>query len=170
MDHPRRIRCVAYHRIPDEEFPDRTALKFGPRSTRCMLTGYTESTKLWKLWDLPKQRALRSTDVILAESENAMEVTSDKNTSSSFFLNEHLSLESDENPPNGPRIANEPEAQHEELLHQVGKDLRRLTSSEACLAVYAHIAHYLDRSEFNPLAFHEGMKSPEKSIDRCNSK
>ena len=31
-----------------------------------MLTGYMELTKLWKLWDLPKQRALGGTDVILA--------------------------------------------------------------------------------------------------------
>ena len=76
LHHLRRIGCVAYHRIPDEKFPNKTILKFGPRSIRCMLIGYTESTKIWKLWDIEKQRAIRSTDVRFIEQENACISTS----------------------------------------------------------------------------------------------
>ena len=72
LHHLRRIGCVAYHRTPDEKFQNKTALKFGPRSTRCMLIGYTESSKIWKLWDIEKQRAIRSADVVSIEQENAM--------------------------------------------------------------------------------------------------
>lgn len=70
---------------------------------------------------------------------------------------------------NGPRIVNEPRIQvanetrigvtiqeHNELLRQVD-DLRRLTSSDECLAVNAHVAHRLDRNV--PLTFHEAMES-----------
>ena len=76
LHHLRRIGCVAYHRIPDEKFPNKTILKFGPRSIRCMLIGYTESTKIWKLWDTEKQRAIRSTDVRFIEQENACPTSS----------------------------------------------------------------------------------------------
>ena len=72
LHHLRCIGCVAYHRTPDEKFQNKTTLKFGPRSTRCMLIGYTESTKIWKLWDIAKQRAIRSADVVFIEQENAM--------------------------------------------------------------------------------------------------
>ena len=37
-----------------------------------MLIGYIESTKIWKLWDIAKQRAIRSTNVVFIEQENAM--------------------------------------------------------------------------------------------------
>ena len=191
-----------------------TALKFGSRSARCMLICYTESTKIWKLWDLSKQRTLRSTDIIFVENENAITTTTgDKD----IFL--HLSPElnkssHDENQVNesrqasartaneprqasarttnkprqafartaneprqeSARTANEPrqesarttneprvakEAQHDELLRQVDDDLRRLTSSEACLAVHAHVAHCRDGND--PLTFHEAIESPLKN-------
>ena len=254
MDHLRRIGCLAYHRIPDDKFLNKTALKFSPRSTRCILIGYTESTKIWKLWDLSKQRALRSTDAIFVESENVMDVTtSDKleDIPSIFSSNEHRLLSPDEDQPfaneprtenklraaneprtenelraaNGPRtenelraanefrtaneprdvnelrvaneprtenelrIANEPKTENElrtaneprdekvlratnesrirkeeeedELLRQVDNDLRRLTSSEACLAIHTEIVYYLDGlgSNHDPLTFYEVMES-----------
>ena len=37
-----------------------------------MLIGYTESTKIWKLWDIARQRAIRKTDAVSIEQENAM--------------------------------------------------------------------------------------------------
>jgi hypothetical protein len=79
LDHLRRIGCVAYHRIPDDKFPNKAALKFTQRSKRCMMIGYSESTKIWKLWEPSKQggRAFLSTDVIFVEAENAMAKPSD---------------------------------------------------------------------------------------------
>ena len=70
IHHLRRIGCIAYHRTPDENFLNKTALKFGPRSTLYMLVGYTESTKISKLWNITGQRAIRSADVIFIEQEN----------------------------------------------------------------------------------------------------
>ena len=72
LHHLRRIGCTAYHRTPDEKFSNKTELKFGPRSTRCMLIGYTESTKIWKLWNISRKCATRSADVIFIEEENAI--------------------------------------------------------------------------------------------------
>ena len=37
-----------------------------------MLIAYTESAKVWNLWDFSKQQALRSTDIIFVEEENAI--------------------------------------------------------------------------------------------------
>ena len=37
-----------------------------------MMIGYTETTKIWKLWDLESKRIIRSTDVIFVEEENAI--------------------------------------------------------------------------------------------------
>ena len=79
ISHLRRIGCTAYHRIPDESFRNKTLQKLGPRSKKCMLLGYTDSTKIWKLWDPSgnggKGRIIRSTDVIFKEEENAMTET-----------------------------------------------------------------------------------------------
>ena len=72
LQHLRRIGCTAYHGIPDEKFANKTTLKFGTRSTRCMMIGYTESTKIWKLWDPSTARKIRSADVTFIEDENAL--------------------------------------------------------------------------------------------------
>ena len=71
IGHLRRIGCVAYHRIPNEKMANKTIQKFGERFKRCTI-GYTETTKIWKLWDLEAKRMIRSTDVIFVEEENAI--------------------------------------------------------------------------------------------------
>jgi hypothetical protein len=48
-NHLRKIRCVAYHRIPNEDFSNKTKLKLGERSKRCALLEYTDTTKIWRL-------------------------------------------------------------------------------------------------------------------------
>ena len=82
IGHLWRIRCVAYHRIPDESFKNKTMLKLAPRSKRCMLLGYTDSTKIWKLWDQSgnggKGRVIKSSDVIFKEEKNAMTTTTEQ--------------------------------------------------------------------------------------------
>ena len=79
IGHLRRIGCAAYHRIPDECFKNKTTLKLALRSKRCMLLGYTDSTKIWKLWDQSgnggKGRVIRSSNVIFEEEGNAMTTT-----------------------------------------------------------------------------------------------
>ena len=45
LHHLRRIGCVAYHHTTDEKVQNKTAFKFGPRSTRCMLIGYKQDMK-----------------------------------------------------------------------------------------------------------------------------
>ena len=36
------------------------------------MIGYTETTKIWKLWDPEAKRMIRSTDIIFVEEENAI--------------------------------------------------------------------------------------------------
>ena len=76
ISHLRRFGCVAYHRIPDESFKNKTMLKFGSRSKRCMLLGYMDSTTIWNLWDQSgngrRGRIIRSTDIVFKEEENAI--------------------------------------------------------------------------------------------------
>ena len=85
LQHLRRIGCTAYHRIPDEKFANKTTLKFGTRSTRCMMIGYTESTKIWKQWDPSTARTIRSADVIFIEDENALQKPSTTQATSNCF-------------------------------------------------------------------------------------
>jgi hypothetical protein len=74
-NHLRKIECVAYHRIPGEDFSNTTELKLGKRSKRCTLPGYTDTTKIWHLWDFSGQGGkgclIRSSDIIFIEEENA---------------------------------------------------------------------------------------------------
>lgn len=76
IGHLRRVGCLAYHRIPDVDVGDRTALKFGPRAKRCMMLGYTDSSKLWRLWDFSgnggRGRLFVSSDVVFLEDQNAV--------------------------------------------------------------------------------------------------
>ena len=51
IDHLRRIGCVAYRRTPDATLDSKTSLKFGARAQIAMMLGYTNSTKIWRLWD-----------------------------------------------------------------------------------------------------------------------
>lgn len=75
INHLKRTGCVAYHRIPDEKFATNSAFKLDKASLRCMMIGYTESTRIWKLWDLTgKGRAFRSTDVRFIETGNAIQM------------------------------------------------------------------------------------------------
>jgi len=78
LQHLRRVGCVAYRRIPDEDMISKTHLKFGPRSRLCMMLGYGDSEKIWKLWDFEgnggRGRPVFSSDVRFVETENAWEM------------------------------------------------------------------------------------------------
>ena len=112
LQHLRRIGCVAYHRIPNEKFPNKTELKFGKRSKRCMMVGYTESTKIWKLWDPSTTRMIRSTDVIFIEEENALQ----EPTMNSDCFDERRELE--------PEIRNERRELEPEIRSEQKKEIR----------------------------------------------
>jgi hypothetical protein len=79
VDHLRRIGCVAYHRIPNEDIPNKTSLKFGPCAKRCIMLGYTDSKKIWRLWDFSsyggKGRPIHSSDVVFLEDDDAISST-----------------------------------------------------------------------------------------------
>jgi len=47
ISHLRRFGCVAYKLIPKELQRG----KFSSRATECVMVGYTNSTKIWRLWD-----------------------------------------------------------------------------------------------------------------------
>jgi len=53
-------------------------LKFGPRSRLCMMLGYRDSEKIWKLWEFEgnggRGRPVFSSDVRFVETENAWEM------------------------------------------------------------------------------------------------
>jgi hypothetical protein len=48
IGHRRRFGCIAHKLIPKEVRNG----KFSPRSIECVMLGYTNSTKIWRLWDL----------------------------------------------------------------------------------------------------------------------
>ena len=93
ISHLRRIGCVAYRRIPDVDVANKTELKFGPRARRCMMVGYTDTTKIWRLWDFSghggKGRPIHYSDVVFLEDENALvvapNVSEEAGTSDSLF-------------------------------------------------------------------------------------
>jgi len=78
LQHLRRVGCVAYRRIPDEDMILITHLKFGLRFWLCMMLGYSDSEKIWKLWDFEgnggRARPVFSSDVRFGETENAWEM------------------------------------------------------------------------------------------------
>jgi len=89
-NHLRRMGCVAYHRIPEEDIPNKTALKFGPRSKQCMMLGYTDTTKIWRLWDSSggpsgRGRSIRSSEVIFIEAKNAIDSAVKSNEINQLF-------------------------------------------------------------------------------------
>jgi len=47
IGHLRRFGCIAYKLIPKELQRG----KFSSRATECVMVGYTNSTKIWRLWD-----------------------------------------------------------------------------------------------------------------------
>ena len=73
--HLRRFGCVAYHRMPDDARSG-SEVKFTPRAKLCMMLGYTDSSKIWRLWDFTGNgiagRPIHSSNVIFVENENAM--------------------------------------------------------------------------------------------------
>jgi len=75
LAHLHRFGCVAYHRIPDET-RSASLIKFTPRSRLCMMVGYSESTKIWRLWDFlgngGRGRPIYSSDIVFVEQENAI--------------------------------------------------------------------------------------------------
>jgi hypothetical protein len=77
LDHLRRVGCVAWKVIPEEQRQDK---KFGSRSRRCMMLGYVHhSTNIWRLWDFETNtgkeggRAFAWSDVRWEEEVNVFE-------------------------------------------------------------------------------------------------
>ncbi|RPA95061.1 hypothetical protein L873DRAFT_1934231, partial [Choiromyces venosus 120613-1] len=77
FQHLWHIGCVAYQRLPNEDITTKSKLKFGARSRISMMIGYTESSKIWRLWDFEgnggRGRPVNCSDVIFIENENAWE-------------------------------------------------------------------------------------------------
>jgi len=77
IDHLRRMGCVAYRRTPDATLDSMKSLKFGARAQIAMMLGYTNSTKIWRLWDFQGKQGqgkpINCSDVQFIESQNAWE-------------------------------------------------------------------------------------------------
>ena len=109
-----------------------------------MPIGYTESAKIWKLWDFSMQRALRSADIIFVEEENAITDTlGNRESLQGLLLNDESSEPS---AASSETRSSAIELEHHELPRQMNSDLHHLTNSDAYLALHAHVAHYLDGS------------------------
>jgi len=64
----RRFGCYASRLIPEVQ---RRQGKFGPRSKRCMMVGYTQDSKtLWRIWDPEFQKVKAQSEVIFDEQRN----------------------------------------------------------------------------------------------------
>ena len=73
--HLRRFSRVAYYRIPNDT-RSASLIKFTPRSRLCMMIGYSELAKIWRLWDFLGNSGhgwpIYSSDIIFVEQENAI--------------------------------------------------------------------------------------------------
>ena len=133
------------------------------------MIGYTETTKIWKLWDLEAKRMIRSIDVIFVE-ENAIKGLETINLNCFPKEPETQELDSETS------LREEPETQeldliedsentqtedpNDALLRQIDEDLARLTASEANYALNAHILEISEDAE--PLTFQEALNSPRR--------
>lgn len=76
LEHLRRFGCTVYKFIPKEQRIDK---KFGMRSQICMFLGYVhDTTKIWRLWDINRRRAIECSNVIFREDENACQAVLDE--------------------------------------------------------------------------------------------
>jgi len=70
-----RFGCIAYHRIPAKT-RNVSLTKFTPRARLCIMVGYSESTKIWRLWDFLGNSGrgwpIYSSDVVFIEEKNAI--------------------------------------------------------------------------------------------------
>ena len=80
IDHLRRVGCVAWKVIPQEQRHDK---KFGSRSRRCMMLGYVHhATNIWRLWDFETNsgkeagRTFAWSDIVWEENINAFQISS----------------------------------------------------------------------------------------------
>jgi hypothetical protein len=69
LHHLRRFGCYASIVIRRVHCPQGI---FGPRSTLCMMVGYTHDSKtLWRIWDPESQRVKSQSEVVFEEERNA---------------------------------------------------------------------------------------------------
>jgi transposase InsO family protein len=61
--HLRVWGCVAFAQVPAEK-----RSKFDAKSIRCIMVGYSETSKAWRLWDLERKCLVISRDVVFNES------------------------------------------------------------------------------------------------------
>ena len=82
IGHLRRFGCVAYKLIPKELQHG----KFSPRATECVMVGYTNSTKIWRLWD-PQNSEGGSTSVGNSLGNRQTRSSSSRNPKKGRILN-----------------------------------------------------------------------------------
>lgn len=75
--------CKAMMHIPKQR-----RNKFDPKSTECIMMGYSEHSKAYRLFDLDKQTIVISRDVVFLEDRHVknMEVINNTNNNSNYFL------------------------------------------------------------------------------------
>ena len=82
IDHLQHFACVAYKLIPKELQHG----KFSPRATKCVIVGYTNSTKIWRLWD-PQNSEGGSTSVGNSLANRQTRSSSSRNSQKGPILN-----------------------------------------------------------------------------------
>ena len=98
LSHLRRFGCDAYLHIPDA-----LRSKLDSKTRRCTLLGYVHNTgKLWRLWDVRRQRVVNGASVRFDEGGFGGRIPQETPTLLEDILEEPLAVEDDERHRGGP--------------------------------------------------------------------
>ena len=73
--HLKVFGCKAFAHVPKEQ-----RLKLDSKDTPCIFVGYGDAEFFYKLWDLEKQKMIKSQDVVFHENENLATLEKTKKT------------------------------------------------------------------------------------------
>ena len=76
--HLRRFGCTVFKHTPKEQ---RTDNNWSARASHSMMVGYTESSKIWRIYDFNSRSVVRASNVVFLEDNNAFDSEGRPNTS-----------------------------------------------------------------------------------------
>ena len=147
VDHLRVFGCDAYAHIPKDERD-----KFDSKARKCILLGYGQETKGYRLFDPIRGKVLHSRDVRFNENEKDSEVVANRD------VDHHLVLDfSSDSETEAPTDGQSPD---EGIPEQV---LRRSTRERHQPNYYGREQSNLSKSRNEPTSFEEATTGPDSS-------
>ena len=147
VSHLRVFGCDAYTHIPKDE-----RAKFDSKSRKCILLGYGQQTKGYRLFDPVKRKVIYSRDVHFNEAEKEDKTVSDTDSSSNHRVVLDFSTESE--------IETEAESSDDSVSEP---QLRRSTRERHQPNYYGIEQSHLTQIQSQPMTFEEASSCPESS-------